>query len=174
MSNLMGRVRGHCTGQRTSGQNTLALVVECVDHIFLPVEKPSGDWSPLAYLIGKSEAAQSRAVRKAVGQVLMGYTIQKDAEQVSGFRFVKRKGANTGIVDAKMNALRDLVKAGASIQSEATKRLWAKPDEAPKPIAEILQTRAANLVKAMHKENVSDAAILAAVQAALKAAKANV
>ena len=46
-STLMSRVRGHNKGQLTSGQNTLSLTVECIEHMF----GPSGDWTPLATLI---------------------------------------------------------------------------------------------------------------------------
>lgn len=128
MSKLMDRVRGHVSGQRTSGQNTLSLTVECIEHMF----GDSGDWSPLAYLIGRSEPAQAREVRRIAGRIVQGYRLTKDDKQPSGLRFVKVKDANQGIDTAKLDMLKTLVDKKKSVQSKDVKEKFASEKAAPK------------------------------------------
>lgn len=120
MATLISRVKSHCRGQATSGQNTLALTLECVDHMF----GESGDWTPLAHLIGGSEAGQSRMVRAVVGKVVQGWTFKADEKQDSGIRFVKKVDANQGIDSEFRTKLVKLVEARKSIQSEAVKSIF--------------------------------------------------
>ena len=160
---LLQKVQGHVRGQRTSGQNTLALTVECIDHMF----GDSGDWTPLAYLIGKSETAQSRAVRRVVGQVVVGYALVKDDTQSSGLRFTKRKGANVGLVEDKMDQLRDLVAQKKSIQSGEVKVLTGKPK-----VTKDFEVKAwADRVVKAHPDQLE--AMIAALQAKRQAASVN-
>lgn len=149
MATLMQRVVSHTTGQKTSGQNTLALIPECVDHMF----GESGDWTPLAALIGRSEPRQSRLVAAIVGQVVMGWTKTKDAsvKNTGGVRFKKKKGANVGIDSAKMDVLRTLVDRKLSIQSEdVRKELLPSTKAAEKPLSGVAQTKAKNIAKFIH------------------------
>lgn len=166
MSKLISRVRAHTSGQVTSGQNTLALLVECIEHMF----GESGDWSPLAYLIGKSEPAQSRAVRRLTGCLVHGWTLKADADQPSGLRFAKREKANQGVDLERLNVLRAMVEGKKSIQSKEVSDLF-KPVSEEKSTDEVLKEAAKRYVLRMKKENVAFSAIVSAVEAAIKEAQ---
>ena len=121
-STLMRRVIAHTAGQKTSGQNTLALFVETVDHWM----GESNDWSPLAALVGRSEPAQARALASLVRVTTFGWTLKDDSEQTSGKRFVKIKDKNQGFDETMLGKIRALVKDKKSIQSEDVKALYKK------------------------------------------------
>lgn len=129
MGTMMQKVVSHVTGQKTSGQNTLALAVETIDHF----AGESGDWSPLAYLIGRSEPVQSRQVRLIARNVIQGWALVKDGEQNSGLRFKKQKGKNQGFDGEALDKVRALAGQKVSIQSPKVKALFEPEETAPTP-----------------------------------------
>lgn len=112
MANLLKRIKSHTTGQVTSGQNTLSLFVETVDH---GIEH--NDFTPLVALVSLSQPAQSRMVRSLTGKVLMGYELKKSDKADYGMVLRKVKTANQGLNEAQMRKVRDMVGEKKSIQS---------------------------------------------------------
>lgn len=113
VSSLLKRVQTHVRGQRTSGQATLAILVETIEHF----AGPSGDWSPLAYLLGKSEKAQQNACRLIARNVIFGWKAVQDESQRSGIRFSKVRGTNQGFDFDVLKKLKAAVEAKKTIQS---------------------------------------------------------
>jgi hypothetical protein len=127
MTKLITRIKSHVRGQATSGQNTLALTLECIEHM----RDNQNEWSALAYLIGKSEPAQGRMVRLIAGRIIQGWSMKKDATQESGLRFSKIKGKNQGFDDGGIDKLCTLVGDNKSIQSADTREAFAAPKAEP-------------------------------------------
>lgn len=150
MTALLKRVKSHCTGQATSGQNTLALTLECIEHM----RDNQNEWSALAYLIGKSQPTQSRMVRKITGRVLQGWQVKKDDAQPSGLRFVKLKGQNQGYDEAQMEGLKCLVQSKASVQSKIVVQSFTPEKAEPKPVSEL--DMAKRIVKILKDKNISN------------------
>lgn len=146
-SNLMSRVKGHVSGQKTSGQNTLGLTVECVEHMF----GESGDWTPLAFLIGRSEPAQSRMVKGIANKVIQGYSLKKDEGQPSGFRFAKIEGKNQGLDKALLDTVIAFRDKKLSIQSQDVKTFVAG-EKAERPADKVAEGKAKAIAKWLVKE----------------------
>jgi hypothetical protein len=127
---LLKQVINHATGQATSSQATLRLFVQCVEHM----AGDSGDWTPLAALIGRSQPAQSARVRQLVAQSLNGWALKKDPEvkQTGGLRFVKREGHNQGFNWEFVDKVRAEMEGKAGIQSKSVKDLLPKRVSAEK------------------------------------------
>ena len=111
-SQMMSRVQNFTRTQRNAGKTGLALLEITIDHMFAK----GSDWTPLAWLIAKTDERDSAILRKIAGVCLGGVTMRKDTEQPSGLRIVK--GDNAGVTE-KMAILRDLVKAGESFRGKA-------------------------------------------------------
>ena len=166
---LISRVRTHCRGQGTSGQKTLMLTGECLDHWANP---EINDWTPMAALIGFSEKAQSRMVRAVVGRVVRGYTIstlksdhKKYDPATNGVRFIKKTNENQGFDIEQRQTLADMVesKPAKSIQSAEVK-LWATPKKETATFD--LQSWADRIITKGHKEKQTLSAMHAALDAA--------
>lgn len=115
-ASLLKRVKAHATGQATSGQNTLSLFVESIEHGF-----EHNDFTPLVALVALSQPAQSRNVRALSGKVLEGYNIVKSEKADFGLVVRKVKGSNQGCNEAELNKVRAMVADKKSVQSEAVK-----------------------------------------------------
>jgi len=148
MATLIQQIKSHCTSQGSQGVKTLALVKVCIDHM----EGESGDWSPLAMLIGRSQPAQSRIIKKIVEKILQGYSIVKDEKQDSGLRISKIADMNQGFDEAGKTTLATLVEDKATLQGAAVKDAFLPKVE--KPDFDITAA-VEKSVKAMAKEGVS-------------------
>ena len=126
-TSLIRRVKDHARGQATSGQNTLILVRDCLLHM----QEHNNEWTPLAFLIGLSQPAQSRMVRQIAGCVLEGWTVSKDLKQKSGVRLSKEKGSNQGFDAEIVAALDGFISAKLSIQSQDVKDFFKPVKETP-------------------------------------------
>lgn len=126
MATLIKQVQGFVRGQATGGRNGLALVMACVDHMF-----EHNDWTPLAWLIAKSDARDSSILRGIAGQVAGGLTMStkgKEAVKQPSGMFIKM-GNNAGVTD-KMPILRKLVEDGESFRGKAVREhLFQKEDK---------------------------------------------
>lgn len=120
-TSMMKRVQNFTRAQRNAGKTGLALLEITIDHMF----SKGMDWTPLAWLIAKTDERDSAILRRIAGACLGGVTLRKDPEQPSGLRIVR--GANAGVTE-KMEILRQLVKAGESFRSKGVaEALFDKP-----------------------------------------------
>jgi len=148
MATLIQQIKSHCTLQGSQGVKTLALVKVCLDHM----EGDSGDWTPLVMLVGKSQPAQSRIIKKIVEKILIGYVIKKDEKQDSGLRIDKVVDTNQGFDGAGKATLATLVEDKATLQGAAVKDAFLpKVDKPDFDITVAIEKS----VKAMAKDGVS-------------------
>lgn len=110
MASLIKRVNGWTAGQATGGANGLALIVDCVDHIFA-----HSDWTPAAWLLSKAQDTDRTRIRQIMGEIMGGVTVKTDKKQPSGYRFVL--GDNAGVTD-KMTLARECVEQRLSFRSK--------------------------------------------------------
>lgn len=167
MTKLIQRVKNHVSGQKTSGQNTLALSVECIEHGF-----EHDDFSPLVCLIATGEAKQSRNVKAIAGKVMQGYRWAKSDKADFGYKFVKMKDANQGIDETQMRKVKDFVANKKSIQSDDVNK-YIRGEKIKSTFAARTPEKCAEAVKRIDKaelgERIKDAkAFLAALEAAAK------
>lgn len=163
---LMKRVNSHLRGQMTNGQDSLSLTRDCIDHMF----GESGDWSPLALLIGKSEPAQSKMIRKITGQVVEGFILREDKEQPSGLRFLKSKDQTQQINQENYDALAAFVEAKRTIQAQDVKERFTVKKEAPeKTEKERVESRVKSAVKWSNDHGIPLTTLIHALQVEAKA-----
>ena len=163
MSNLITRVKNHTNGQRTSGQNTLSLTLECIEHM----RDHNNEWTALAFLVSLSEPAQSRSVRMIAGSILQGWKIVKDAKQPSGLRFKKDATANQGFSELGLSNLASFIADKKSVQSKEV-REYFRPDNA-KP-EKTHEEKVAAFVKAIQRRMENDGVAWEEVVAGVTAA----
>ena len=113
MANLMTQNKSFVTGLSKSGIKGLALLLQDIDHMF-----KHKDWTPLAWLLSKTEGADSVRLRSITSKVVGGVTMRKDKEQPSGLRIVM--GDNAAPTE-NINALRALVDNEVSFRSKKVK-----------------------------------------------------
>lgn len=89
MAKLISMVKSYTTNNEKAGVKGLELVKSTIDHMF-----EHGDWTPLAWLIGQSQATDATRFRAIIGACVGGIAIKKDVKQPSGL-FVT-VGANAG------------------------------------------------------------------------------
>lgn len=164
MATLIKRVQGFVRGQTSAGANGLTLIQDCVDHMF-----EHNDWTPLAWLINRSEAQDKSRIRAIVGKVAGGITLTtkgKEAQkQPSGMHI--KVGENAGPTD-RMPILRKLVEEGQSFRGKAVSdELLGK--EPPKFD---INKYAKTVMRKLEKEHMSLGDLLAAVPNPEPAAKA--
>ncbi len=126
MATLIKQVQGFVNGQAKAGANGLALVVTTIDHMF-----EHDDWTPLAWLIAKTEGSDSTTIRKIVNECVGGIKLTRDAKQPSGLRI--KLGDNSGPSD-KMPLLRGLVEERVSFRSKSVREVLF---EAPEPVFDL-------------------------------------
>jgi hypothetical protein len=148
MTSLIAQIKSHCTLQGSQGVKTLALTKVCIDHM----EGDSGDWSPLAMLIGRSQPAQSRIIKKIVEKILQGYSIVKDEKQDSGLRISKIADMNQGFDEGGKTTLATLVSDKATLQGAAVKDAFLPKVDKPDFDISVAVEKS---VKAMEKDGVS-------------------
>lgn len=124
MATLLSQVKGFITQQNNAGSRGLALINQCIDHMF-----EHRDWTPLAHMLAKSDHKDSSIYRAIVRETTGGLrldTSSKEAkEQPSGMRIVM--GNNSGPSE-KMPILRQLVAEGESFRGKrVSEELLAKP-----------------------------------------------
>jgi hypothetical protein len=166
-STLLTQVKRHTTSQATNGQATLALTLATLDHMF----GKSGDWSPLAYLIGKSQPAQSRVIRLIIGQIIQGWSAKADKKQVSGIRFTKKDGQNQGIDDKMHKVLTALVEQKKPILGQDVKAAFTS-DTVAKSAEDLLDARIKSDVALWKKLGIKPEVFVGRLAAALKEAQA--
>ena len=117
MATLIKQVQGFVRNQSKAGAAGLALLNTCIDHMF-----EHGDWTPLAWLVAKSDAKDGAIFRSIIRETTAGVSMvssSKEAkEQPSGILI--KVASNAGPTD-KMPILRELVAEGVSFRSNAVK-----------------------------------------------------
>jgi hypothetical protein len=151
MTTLLSTVKSHCTNQGSSGVTTLKLTLICIEQM----RDNQNEWSTLAWLMGKSQPAQARVIRKIVGEALNGWAVAKDTKQVSGIRFTKVKGSNQGYDQTVLDVLTALVDDGAPIQGLAVKEAFPSPESAEKTHDEKVAMFVKAIKSRMEKDEVS-------------------
>lgn len=167
MATLNARISANAIGRAKSGNTTLALIGECLDHY-----SASGDWTPLARMATvyqNGENGRNKRIMSALGIVF-----SKDDKQPTGLRLNKKK--TTEAMGAAGNGdmiwcLAQHVAAGNGIWSKAL----SEPLEGVTLIAknetafDLAKAAKAYVAKA-REEGVEFAAIQDAVMAAIEAA----
>lgn len=117
MAKLIKQVQGFVRGQNNAGVRGLELMAQCIDHMF-----EHNDWTPLAWMIAKSDSRDSAIFRAILGAstggVSLSSTSKQAKEQPSGV-FITVKD-NAGYSE-KMTILRELIEEGVSFRSNAIK-----------------------------------------------------
>ena len=163
MATLIKRVQGFVRGQSSAGANGLRLIQDCVDHMY-----EHNDWTPLAWLINRSEAQDKSRIRAIVGVVAGGLTLSTGGKQAkvqpSGM-FIKM-AENAGPTDM-MPTLRKLVEEGQSFRSKAVSEELLKKEP---PKADINKF-AKSIVNKMAKEGWTLKDVLEAIPNEIEPAK---
>ena len=162
MATLIKQVQGFTKGQAKAGANGLALVVTTIDHMF-----DHDDWTPLAWLIAKTEGSDSTTIRRIVNECVGAIKLTRDVKQPSGLRI--KLGDNAAPSD-KMPLLRGLVEEKVSFRSKVVREALF---EAPEPVFD-KHKWAMNIARKMAKNNVTLAMLDNEIKSAQKtiAAKA--
>lgn len=112
---LLSQIKGFVTSQNNSGKNGLVFVERCIVHMF-----EHGDWTPLAWLLAKSQGTDKARLRAIVGQCVGGMTISSSSKeakkQPSGM--IIKLGDNAGPTE-KIDILRKLIEDGESFRGKA-------------------------------------------------------
>lgn len=112
---LIGKVKSFVTSQVKGGSTGLVMVRDCIEHW-----RDHNDWTPLAWLIAKSDKTDSLRYRKIVSAVVDGIKLETTSAaakaQPSGMRFVK---TDKFAVSNKYSVLCDLVENKVSFRSKA-------------------------------------------------------
>jgi hypothetical protein len=127
VDSLMKRTIAHCSGQKTSGQNTVALAIEGLEAF-----RDNGNWKPIAYLIGNSENGQQRAVKLITRNVVKGWGVRAAPDTKEKVKFAKIKGENQGFDDVALNKAKGAKNAKLTIQSPTLRDLFTE-EKAEKP-----------------------------------------
>jgi hypothetical protein len=151
MTTLLSTVKSHCTNQASSGVTSLKLLHACIVHM----KDNENEWSTLAWLIGKSQPAQARVMRRITGHILQGWRVAGDPKQVSGMRFTKNTDSNQGYDETVLNVLTSLVDDGAPIQGLAVKEAFPSPESAEKTHDEKVAMFVKAIKSRMEKDEVS-------------------
>lgn len=88
---LNRRVDANINGRNRNGAATLALVQDCMAHAF-----QSGDWTPLARMVGGSEGAHKSRIKAIIEAC--GFGVSADKKQPSGFRIAMPEASNLHMV----------------------------------------------------------------------------
>lgn len=156
MQTLSKTVKAYCAGRVKSGAKGLELIKVAVDHAYL-----HGDTTPLAWLIAKTDPADSKAIRRIAGKVMGGAVLARDVRQPSGIRITLKE--NAAPTD-KMAVLRVLVEEGVSFTSPRVKvELF---DEEKEPTVFDMKKAAKSLAKRVKEANVSIEDMLSALNEA--------
>ena len=143
MATLIKQVQGFVRGQNTGGKNGLAFVEKTIDHMF-----EHGDWTPLAWLVAKSDPSDARLYRAIIGRCVGGITMNaksKEAKvQPSGLEI--KMGENAGPTDL-MPTLRKLVEDGESFRGKAVKEELLGKEPPAFDLAKYAKTIANRLAK---------------------------
>jgi len=156
MATLIKQVQGFVKGQSKAGANGLNLVAVTIDHMF-----EHGDWTPLAWLIAKTEGSDSTTIRRIVNECVGGVKLKKDNKQPSGMSIVV--GDNAGPSE-KMPLLRGLIEHKVSFRSKDVREVLFEKVETEFD----LDKWALTLARRMNKEHVTQARLDNAIKAALK------
>ena len=160
MATLIRQVQGFTKGQAKAGANGLALVVTTIDHMF-----EHDDWTPLAWLIAKTEGSDSTTIRRIVNECVGGVKLKKDSKQPSGMSIVV--GDNAGPSD-KMPLLRGLIEEKVSFRSKHVREVLFETVETKFDLGKYAMT----VARRMNKEHVTQAQLDNAIKAASKELKA--
>ena len=154
---LVSKIKQHCTAQGSQGAKTLELVAVCVKHM----RDHEGEWTPLVTLIGMSQPAQSRIIRKIAERILQGYTFNKDDKQDSGLRVAKVKDVNQGYDETVLRKLDDMIEGKATLQGADVKEYFFPAST----VVWSVETYAATIAKKAVKEGSDINALIAALMA---------
>ena len=143
MATLIKQVQGFTRGQSKAGVNGLVLLVTTIDHMF-----EHDDWTPLAWLIAKTEGSDSTVLRRIVNECVGGIKLTRDVNQPSGLRI---KLADNGGPSDKMQLLRELVEHKVSFRSKTIREVLFEQAET----AFNVETWAMNVARKMSKNNLT-------------------
>ena len=90
---LLSRVKSINTRSKSMGKEYLLLLCECIERMHGVGDETNKDWTPMAFLLGKSQDKDARMLRKIAGKILDGWSLVKDDKQDSGLRFGKKNDA---------------------------------------------------------------------------------
>lgn len=124
MATLISQVKGFVTSQNKAGKLGLAMMERTIDHMF-----EHKDWTPLAWLIAKSDPKDASIYRSilrvCVGGITLETTSKRAKEREDGMWI---NMANNAGPTEKMSVLRQLVKDGESFRGAAvSEQLLSKP-----------------------------------------------
>ena len=103
MATLNQQVQSFVRNQKNAGAKGLEILSLCIEHMY----GESNDWTPLAWLIAKTEANDARVLRAILGRVTSGLTVKKDKDQPSGLRIVRAGNSSTTELYGTMKKLID-------------------------------------------------------------------
>lgn len=129
---MQKKVASWIKGQNASGANGLAILKEAIEH----ANGQSRDWTPLAYMLGRTQPATAKIATLIVKAALPGVVIKADDKQPAGVRLTI--GKDVVLNDAAMLDLKALVDAKAPIggRQVAAKFAPEKKEKAVKKAAE--------------------------------------
>jgi len=110
MSTQMKQSKAFVTAQSKSGSRGLEVLMNNIDHMF-----EHNDWTPLAWLLSKTDGTDSTRLRAITNKVVGGVRMSKDKKQPSGMRITL--GDNAGPTEM-MTTLRELVENKTSFRSQ--------------------------------------------------------
>lgn len=121
---LIARVKSYVTSQNKGGVVGLRMIQDTLEHM-----EKHNDWTPLAWLIAKSDARDARIYRSIVGAVTKGVsmtaTTREAKEQPSGLHVKRTK--DWGFTN-KWAMLHELCDKGLSFRSKDVQELLLDKD----------------------------------------------
>lgn len=124
MTTLIKQVQGYVRSQNNAGKTGLAMVQACIVHMF-----DHRDWTPLAWLLAKSDDRDSSIFRAIVGQCTDGITLSMNSKeaknQPSGM--VIKMTANARMTN-EASILAELVAEGESFRGTAVRERLLKKE----------------------------------------------
>lgn len=157
MATAIKQAQGYVRGQLKGGSTGLALTLQFIEHML-----EHGDWTPLAWMVGKLEKRDGARIRAIIGSVVGGVTIVtagKEAKaQPSGVLF--KMSDNAGPTK-NMETLRSLIEEETSFRSAKVQKELLGKDPAPFD----LKAYAKRFAAKMDKEGFSFKDLMSEVQA---------
>lgn len=116
MATIEARAKSFGTRQVNAGKSGLALVLECMEHMF-----KTNDGTATAWLISGLEGNDRTLMKKIIMSTTGGIKVQVNKNQPSGLYISGLKKGENGAPTEDMEVLRILVKNGVSFRSKDVK-----------------------------------------------------
>lgn len=140
--------------QNKSGNVGLALLHNALAHAHA-----TPDWTPLGYMVGKTQPAIQKIARIVVAECWPGVVITNDKDQPCGVSINRKKAAPNPAAMAKLDAL---VKQGAAIGGKAVADAFKVPKKEkaaePEAVDETGKAEALETLQAVADEHAFDVA----------------